>query len=105
MSKIELHNCDCIEYMKTLPDNYFKLAICDPPYGIGKSGQKKAICKNSKYNRKLHIDKMWDLEIPPQIYFSELFRISENCIIWGGITLCSICSLLWVGFFGTKGKN
>ena len=32
---IELLNCDCMEYMRTLPDNAFDLAICDPPYGCG----------------------------------------------------------------------
>lgn len=26
---------DCIEYMRTLPDNHFDLAVCDPPYGHG----------------------------------------------------------------------
>ena len=26
-------NCDCMEYMKTLPDNAFDLAVVDPPYG------------------------------------------------------------------------
>ena len=29
----EVHNCDCVEYMRTLPDNHFDIAICDPPYG------------------------------------------------------------------------
>ena len=36
---IELLNCDCMEYMKTLPDNAFDLAICDPPYGGGNDGE------------------------------------------------------------------
>lgn len=36
---IELLNCDCIEYMRTLPDNAFDLAICDPPYGGGNDGE------------------------------------------------------------------
>ena len=31
----EVHNCDCLEYMKTLPDNYFDLMIADAPYGDG----------------------------------------------------------------------
>ena len=31
----EVHNCDCLEYMKTLPDNHFDLVIADPPYGDG----------------------------------------------------------------------
>ena len=26
-------NCDCMEYMKTLPDNAIDLAVVDPPYG------------------------------------------------------------------------
>ena len=25
--KITLYNCDCMEYMKDIPDNYFDLAI------------------------------------------------------------------------------
>lgn len=35
---IELHNIDCMEYMRTLPDKAFELAIVDPPYGIGMGG-------------------------------------------------------------------
>lgn len=31
----EAYNVDCIEYMRTLPDKYFDLAVCDPPYGSG----------------------------------------------------------------------
>ena len=35
---IELFNIDCMEYMATVPDKYFDLAIVDPPYGIGMDG-------------------------------------------------------------------
>lgn len=28
-------NVDCLEYMRTLPDKAFDLAIVDPPYGGG----------------------------------------------------------------------
>ena len=38
---IESINIDNMEYMASLPDNYFDLAICDPPYGINKDGQIK----------------------------------------------------------------
>ena len=31
----EVHNIDCLEYMRSLPDKSFDLAIADPPYGIG----------------------------------------------------------------------
>lgn len=29
------YNIDCMEYMRTLPDNAFDLAVVDPPYGSG----------------------------------------------------------------------
>lgn len=32
-----IYNIDCIELMAEYPDNYFDLAICDPPYGIEKA--------------------------------------------------------------------
>lgn len=28
-------NLDCMEYMRTLPDNAFDIAVVDPPYGAG----------------------------------------------------------------------
>lgn len=31
----EAYNIDCMEYMKTVPDKYFDLAVVDPPYGGG----------------------------------------------------------------------
>lgn len=72
---IELLNIDCMEYMKTLPDKAFDLAIVDPPYGIGIS---------SNPVRQQHSKKNWDKEIPKKEYFSELFRVSGEQIIWGG---------------------
>ena len=71
-----------MEYMKQFPDNYFELAIVDPPYGIGIDGQKEQQ-KGKKSDRKQHIKKGWDNEIPNEKYFDELFRVSKNQIIWG----------------------
>ena len=36
----EVYNIDCMEYMKTMPDNFFNLAIVDVPYGIGEDESK-----------------------------------------------------------------
>lgn len=46
MSESVAYNMDCMEYMRSLPDKAFDLAVVDPPYGIGitKSGRLK------KYN-------------------------------------------------------
>lgn len=65
--KIQLVNADCMEVMRTMPDNVFDLAICDPPYGLGIDGQKECICKNPKHNRKQHDKKGWDKLPPPRI--------------------------------------
>jgi site-specific DNA-methyltransferase (adenine-specific) len=72
---IEILNIDCMEYMRTLPDKAFELAIVDPPYGIGIS---------SNPVRQQHVKKQWDNETPSRDYFTELMRVSKNQIIWGG---------------------
>ena len=82
---IELLNCDCMEYMATVPDKYFDLSIVDPPYGIG--AHKEIGLGNSRNgNRKASkwMGGDWDNEKPSDEYFNELFRISKNQIIWGG---------------------
>jgi site-specific DNA-methyltransferase (adenine-specific) len=80
----ETYNIDCIEFMKTLEDNAFDLAIVDPPYGLDIDGQKKSInINNTKANRKEHKFKGWDNDIPNENYFNELFRVSKEQIIWG----------------------
>ena len=74
-----------MDYMKTMPDNAFDLAVVDPPYGIGVDGQKERYdYANPKHSRKYHKQKNWDEQIPPKEYFDELERVSKNQIIWGG---------------------
>jgi site-specific DNA-methyltransferase (adenine-specific) len=80
---LTITNEDNMELMARYPDNYFDLAIVDPPYGIGIDGQKKSINKNPKHNRKEHTQKNWDNAIPTKEYFNELKRVSKNQIIWG----------------------
>ena len=72
---IKLINADCMDIMAQYEDNYFDLAIVDPPYGIGIS---------SNPVRQQHKKKHWDNSIPNKEYFLELNRISKNQIIWGG---------------------
>jgi len=73
--KITITNEDNMALMARYPDNYFELAIVDPPYGIG-------ISKNPV--RQKHNKKNWDSATPNEKYFKELFRVSKNQIIWGG---------------------
>ena len=71
------YNIDCMEGMREFPDNYFELAIVDPPYGIEKG--LSASSRISKYGR---MDIVNDAR-PNQEYFNELFRVSKNQIVWG----------------------
>jgi len=93
---IELVNGDCLQYMATLEDNSFDLAVVDPPYGIK---QHKGI-SYGKYARDIHVEKNWDNDIPSQKYFEELVRVSKNQIIWGGNYFLDYltntrCMLVW----------
>jgi site-specific DNA-methyltransferase (adenine-specific) len=78
--KITITNEDNMLLMARYPDNYFDLAIVDPPYGIGYAKRKQKN-KNSKIK---YTSKNWDIERPGKEYFIELQRISKNQIIWGG---------------------
>jgi len=72
---INITNEDNMQLMARYEDNYFDLAIVDPPYGIGIS---------SNPVRQKHNKKKWDNNIPQKEYFNELFRVSKNQIVWGG---------------------
>jgi len=76
----EVYLMDCIQGMKHYPDNYFDLAICDPPYGIRKMN---AGGTPEHLGFKQYTKKDWDNEIPNAEYFEQLFRVSKNQIIWG----------------------
>ena len=75
IGKATLYNLDCMEYMATLPDKAFDLAIVDPPYGIGNFVQTSGNVRGAAVT--------WNDSIPPQGYFDELERVSVERIIWG----------------------
>ena len=77
---MDLRNCDNVEMMKQFEDNYFDLAIVDPPYGVGISNKKIGYSIASRLVAKTN----WDKEAPNEEYFTELMRVSKNQIIWGG---------------------
>ena len=82
----EVFNIDCLEYMRTLPDKAFQLAIADPPYGLDPSASETWSDKSALKNRawsKGKIGESWD-KAPEQDFFDELRRVCENVIIWGG---------------------
>ncbi len=112
----EVFNCDCLAYMRDLPDKHFDLAIADPPYGInatnmqmGKTPGYESTASRLKKGRlnsgagklknralnQMNCD--WDFQPPTPEFFRELTRVSKNQIIWGGNyfdlppTRCIVC--------------
>ena len=99
---IEISCEDCMNLMTRYPDKYFDLAVVDPPYGmINHQCNHGTLAKKSKFehighrrteNSKayswsikyaLHKTCHWDIAPPPE-YFTELFRVSKEQVIWGG---------------------
>ncbi len=79
-----LYNMDCMDGMREFPDKYFDLAIVDPPYFkdvntlhyYGASASKTGV-KRKAYKKC----DVWD--VPTQLYYDELLRVSKAQIIWG----------------------
>lgn len=96
-----VYNVDCMEYMRTLPNKAFDLAIVDPPYGInigtaaggarlckigganpfgGKKNQSgRSLCLSPKTYKAFD-----DSHTPDADYFEQLKRVAKRMIIWGG---------------------
>ena len=79
---MKITNEDNMKLMARYEDNYFELAIVDPPYGIGE-GKKTVRTRKKHVNRVVHDNKEWDSNIPTKEYFAELKRVSKNQVIWG----------------------
>lgn len=89
----EVFNTDCLEYMRTLPDKAFELAIADPPYGIDINSSGRLVRERGREY------KSWDTSAPSQEWFDELQRVCVNFILWGAnhyIDRIPVCSKAWI---------
>ena len=84
MPKINLYHGDSLKAMKEMPDNAYELAIVDPEYFSGPEKKKyygQKVSSKGVKRHEYHVPDKW--EVPESIYFDELFRVSQNQIIWG----------------------
>ena len=75
---------DCMEYMHTLPDKAFDLAVCDPPYFSGPERRRhygRSISTTRIRRPEYPIGTEW--HIPDDEWFQEVCRVSKEQIIWG----------------------
>lgn len=110
----ETYNCDCYEYMRTLPDKYFDLCIADPPYGIAADARQQNRAGKQHGNaaaasRDYGTVQSWDLQAPAQEVFDEIFRVSRHQVIFGANHFISrmpydaSCWLVWDKDNGNNG--
>ncbi|HFR3225627.1 TPA: DNA methyltransferase [Streptococcus suis] len=76
-------HADCINVMRQYPDDYFDLAIVDPPYFSGPEKRKFYGRKISPIGVQRLYGQTSEWDVPGKDYFDELFRVSKNQIIWG----------------------
>ena len=78
-------NVDCMDYMRSLPDKQFDLAVCDPPYfdGPNRSGYYGKGYSSLGVQRAKYYGECKSWSVPDSDYFIELQRVSKNQIIWG----------------------
>ena len=95
---ISLIHGDCLQALKSYGDNYFDVAIVDPPYGIGFSSKKQSNFGKGGIN---HEYKGWDEEIPKAEYWEQLFRVSKNQIVWGANYMTEFLkpSRCWISWY------
>lgn len=74
IGKATIYNADCMDLLKATPDNFYDLAIVDPPYRD----------QNQPTKDMRKAGQMKTLEGRPSLeFFNQLKRVSKNQIIWG----------------------
>lgn len=76
-------NMDCMEAMRSMPDQCFDLAVVDPPYGIGENGEKAKSRSHLAAAQEYETFAGGDKEPPTPEFFTQLARVSKNQIIFG----------------------
>jgi len=75
----KIHNIDCLEFMKQVPDDYFDLVLTDPPYNTTKCD--------------------WEWDITKSDFLKEAKRISNISICFGAEPFSSKMRLLDSSFY------
>lgn len=92
INNVRLFNGDCMDFLRSVPDGAYDVAIVDPPYfnGPNKSGYYGKGYSSLGVQRAKHYDTLPVWEVPGTEYFQELRRVSRHQIIWGANHFASV---------------
>ena len=77
----KIHQMDCLEGMKKIPDNSIDSCVTDPPYGLSKEPDIREVLKkwlnNEPYDHKHagFMGKTWDSFVPHPDIWREVYRV------------------------------
>jgi len=97
-SRYQLHLGDCLETLKTLPDNSVDSVVCDPPYGLSRKPDMAEVLRHwmagddYQHSGGGFMGKTWDSFVPGPSVWRECLRILKP----GGHLLA---------FFGTRTQD
>jgi DNA modification methylase len=95
----KIHNVDCLEFMRTVPDGYFDLVLTDPPYDISKSDPgKSSIMSLGKFGKNTKLSDISD-GFNIELVLGECLRISKKANMF---IFCSNKQLSKIMQFGEK---
>lgn len=75
-----LYHGDCLDIMKTLPDNSVDAVVTDPPYGIKMSKG----CDGYGVSAGRQYSDTWDSSRPPMPYFDAILSLCVPTLMFGG---------------------
>ncbi len=81
MNSCELHHGDCLDVMRTMPDNSVHSIVCDPPYGLSSQPDIAEVMRHwlagddYKHTGGGFMGKTWDSFVPGPVYWRECFRV------------------------------
>jgi site-specific DNA-methyltransferase (adenine-specific) len=79
MTTITLHNGDCLEVMKAIPDKSVDLIICDLPYGCLTGGAGKEKARRTEANpEQIMGGCAWDIKINLEEFWKQVRRIRRS---------------------------
>jgi site-specific DNA-methyltransferase (adenine-specific) len=102
--KIRVTNEDNMQLMSRYPDDYFELAIVDPPY-MDSFKTDNWVASNAKQKSYKNRQETLTNKKPNKKYFDELMRVSKNQIIWGGNYFELRISRGWIFWLKNQSNN